>query len=116
METVGDNRSHSPGSSLNKVGPSQLMWAGAKFQSHIIGADNGDDLIATAVKFNKVGRNDGHERLLCTTPFNTHSLIKILIAWDFITSFFKLILGIQMEKLGSGRSRRCRECVAESAS
>ena len=27
MEAVRSNRSHRPGSSLNKVGPSQLMWA-----------------------------------------------------------------------------------------
>ena len=27
MEAVRSNRSHSPGSSLNKVGLSQLMWA-----------------------------------------------------------------------------------------
>ena len=40
METVGDNWSHSPGSSRNKVGPSRLKWA----QSHVMWADNGDDL------------------------------------------------------------------------
>ena len=51
MEAVRSNRSHCPGSSLNKVGPSQLMWAHsqimwaeAKLQSQIIWAQNGDDL------------------------------------------------------------------------
>ena len=45
MEAVRSNRSHRPGSSLNKVGPSQLMWAEAKLQSQIIWAQNGDDLV-----------------------------------------------------------------------
>ena len=51
MEAVRGNRSHRPGSSLNKVGPSQLMWAHsqimwveAKLQSQIIWAQNGDNL------------------------------------------------------------------------
>ena len=55
MEAVRSNRSHRPGSSLNKVGPSQLMWAHsqimwaeAKLQSQIIWAQNGDDLGPTA--------------------------------------------------------------------
>ena len=43
MESVRSNRSHRPGSSLNKVGPSQLMWAEAKLQSQIIWAQNGDE-------------------------------------------------------------------------
>ena len=49
MDAVRGNRSHRPGSSLNKVGPSQLMWAHshliraeAKLQSQIIWAQNGD--------------------------------------------------------------------------
>ena len=41
MEAVRSNRSHRPGSSLNKVGPSQLMWA----HSQIMWAQNGDDLV-----------------------------------------------------------------------
>ena len=52
MEAVRSNRSHRPGSSLNKVGLSQLMWAHsqimwaeAKLQSQIIWAQNGDDLV-----------------------------------------------------------------------
>ena len=45
MEAVRSNRPHRPGSSLNKVGPSQLMWAEAKLQSQIIWAQNGDDLV-----------------------------------------------------------------------
>ena len=52
MEAVRSNRSHRPGFSLNKVGPSQLMWAHsqimwaeAKLQSQIIWAQNGDDLV-----------------------------------------------------------------------
>ena len=44
MEAVRSNRSHRPGSSLNKVGPSQLMWA----HSQIMWAQNGDDLDPTA--------------------------------------------------------------------
>ena len=51
MDAVRGNRSHRPGSSLNKVGPSQLMWAHsqlmwaeAKLQSQIIWAQNGDNL------------------------------------------------------------------------
>ena len=55
MEAVRSNRSHRPGSSLNKVGPSQLMWAHsqiiwaeAKLQSQIIWAQNGDDSGPTA--------------------------------------------------------------------
>ena len=40
MEAVRSNRSHRPGSSLNKVGPSQLMWA----HSQIMWAQNGDYL------------------------------------------------------------------------
>ena len=41
MEAVRSNRSHRPGSSLNKVGPSQLMWA----HSQIMWAQNGDDQV-----------------------------------------------------------------------
>ena len=44
MEAVRGNRSHRPGSSLSKVGPSQLMWAEAKLQSQIIWAQNDDNL------------------------------------------------------------------------